>query len=188
MDPPCPGNSSAISSKWLQMRLRYVVLVNFKFNQNLYECLLKCICTQKILFDMWKGHILEVHWPIFKERVSSSNEIILHKVSKITGSERTLQKTTLVTPALFAGFMGTILGTNFIVSSQTLNFVRHYFITWWIFLTECRCNGLLYCVPFTYQKIFFWLQVHFNIESEICPQTEFLVLNQCITNGMHISR
>ena len=30
----------------------------------------------------------------------------------------------------------------------------HYFITWWIFLTECWCNVLLICVPFTYQKIF----------------------------------
>ena len=57
--------------------------------------------------------------------------------------------------------MGTILGTNLIVSSQTLNFEMNYFITWWIFLTECWCNGLLNCVPFTYTKIF-WVQVHFN--------------------------
>ena len=40
-------------------------------------------------------------------------------------------------------------------SSQTLNFEMHYFITWWIFLTECWCNGLLNRVPLTYQEIFF---------------------------------
>ena len=31
--------------------------------------------------------------------------------------------------------------------------MKHYFITWWTFFFECWCNGLLKCVPFTYQKI-----------------------------------
>ena len=53
-----------------------------------------------------------------------------------------------------------------IVSSQTLNFEMHYFITWWIFLTECWCNGLLNCVPFTYQTIFFLVQVHFKYQTK----------------------
>ena len=51
-------------------------------------------------------------------------------------------------------FKGTILGTIWIVSSQTLNFEMYYFITWWTFFTECWCNGLLNGVLFTYQKIF----------------------------------
>ena len=32
--------------------------------------------------------------------------------------------------------------------------MKYYFITWWTFFFECWCNGLLNCVPFTYQKIF----------------------------------
>ena len=38
------------------------------------------------------------------------------------------------------------------VSFQTLNFEMYYFITWWIFFTECWCNGLLNYVPFMYKK------------------------------------
>ena len=33
--------------------------------------------------------------------------------------------------------------------------MKHYLITWWTFFSECWCNGLLKCVPFTYQTIFF---------------------------------
>ena len=32
--------------------------------------------------------------------------------------------------------------------------MKYYPITWWTFFFECWCNGLLNCVPFTYQKIF----------------------------------
>ena len=38
--------------------------------------------------------ILKSIAPTIQEKGSSSNEIILHKVSKINGSERTLEKTT----------------------------------------------------------------------------------------------
>ena len=72
--------------------------------------------------------------------------------------------------------MGTILGTNLIVSSQTLNFELHYFIkSWWIFLTECWCNGLLNCVPFTYQKLFFGYRYALrNIVCHHCQVTKLL--------------
>ena len=103
--------------------------------------------------DAWKGHILEVHC------TNKNSKKKLHQVMEssnahqyfcfLTGSERNLEKT-YTTPALFAG----IMGTNLIVSSQTPNFEMHYFITWWIFLTESWCNGLLICVPFTDQKLF----------------------------------
>ena len=76
--------------------------------------------------------------------------MILHNVSKIAGSERTLEKTTPLLHCLQN--LWALFGTNLIVSSQTLNFKMHYFINWWIFLTECWCNGLFKCVPFTYQK------------------------------------
>ena len=40
---------------------------------------LKCTCmSPKIFFDMWKGHIIIA--PKFKEKGSSSNEIMLHKI------------------------------------------------------------------------------------------------------------
>ena len=32
--------------------------------------------------------------------------------------------------------------------------MNYYFIKWWTFYSECWCNGLLKCVPFTYQKSF----------------------------------
>ena len=35
------------------------------------------------------------------------------------------------------------------------NFMKYHFITWWTFFFECRCNGLLNCVPFAYNKICF---------------------------------
>ena len=31
--------------------------------------------------------------------------------------------------------------------------MKYYFITWWTYYSECWCNGLLKCVPFTYQQI-----------------------------------
>ena len=40
--------------------------------------------------------------------------------------------------------------------------MKHYLITWWTFFFECWCNGLLKCVPFTYQKKNWW-QIHFKI-------------------------
>ena len=39
--------------------------------------------------------------------------------------------------------------------------MKYYFITWWTFYSECWCNGLLKCVPFTYKNIF-WVQIHFK--------------------------
>ena len=33
--------------------------------------------------------------------------------------------------------------------------MKYYFITWRTVFFECWCNGLVKCVPFTYQKIFF---------------------------------
>ena len=33
--------------------------------------------------------------------------------------------------------------------------MKYYLITWWTFYSECWGNGLLKCVPFTYQKITF---------------------------------
>ena len=60
---------------------------------------------------------------------------------------------------------GNHLGTIWIVSSQTLYFEMYYFITRLTIFSECWCNGLLNCVPFTYKKIFvgyrytFW-QLH----------------------------
>ena len=42
--------------------------------------------------------------------------------------------------------------------------MKYYFITWWTFFFECWCNGILKCIPFTYQKIFFWVQIHFKAQ------------------------
>ena len=52
---------------------------------------------------------------------------MLHKVLKITGSERTFNREDYTTPALFAGDYGNYLGTNLIVSSQTLIFENALF-------------------------------------------------------------
>ena len=102
---------------------------------------------------MWTGQFRSPLHQNSLKKGSSSNEIIPHKVSKINGSERTLEKTTAHLHSL-QGFKGTILGTIWIVPSQTFNFKMYYFITWWTFVTECWCNGLLNCVPFTYQERF----------------------------------
>ena len=32
--------------------------------------------------------------------------------------------------------------------------MKYYFITWWTIFSECWCNDLLSCVPFTYQNSF----------------------------------
>ena len=64
----------------------------------------------------------------FGERSSSSNEIILHKVSEIDGSERTLEKTTAHLHCL-KGITGNYLVTIWIVDTQTLYFEMYYFIT-----------------------------------------------------------
>ena len=52
---------------------------------------LKCICTKFLLFYIWEGHKSTA--PTFRVIGSSSDEIIFHKVWKINGSERTLEKT-----------------------------------------------------------------------------------------------
>ena len=43
------------------------------------------------------------------------------------------------------------------------NFMKCYFITWLTILSECWCNGLLNCVPFTYQ-IYFGFKLYTLIE------------------------
>ena len=133
------------------------------------DCTLKCICTQllytkkknhgEILRYMWKGHNLEVHCTNiqrkrFIEQWNNTSESFTNNWVWENFRED------FTTPALFAGFKGTIL----IVSSQTLNFEMYYFTTWWIFFTWG--NGLLNCVPFTYQK-YFWVQAGAQIHFEM---------------------
>ena len=102
---------------------------------------LKCICTRKILFGICERDTFP---------------------KSINGSERTLEKTTACLHCL-QGITGNYiyLVTILIVSSQTLYFEMYYFITWWTFFSQCWCNGLLNCVPFTYKKNC-GVQVHFN--------------------------
>ena len=74
---------------------------------------------------MWKGHTLEVHCANNNKKVSSSNEIILHKVKKNWVWENFREDYT--TLALFAGIKGTIWVTILIVS-QTLKFEMYYYL------------------------------------------------------------
>ena len=48
------------------------------------------------------------------------------------------------------------------------NFMLYYFITWWIFYSECWCNGLLKCVPFTCQR-YFGVQIYLNKVEKFTP-------------------
>ena len=88
---------------------------------------LKCTCTPKIFFDMWKGHNLEVHCTNNQRKGSSSNEIILYKVKQNNWVWENFRED-YTTLALFAGIKGTILVTILIVSYQTLKFEMYYVI------------------------------------------------------------
>ena len=94
-----------------------------------------------------------------EKKGSSSDEMILHKVSKINGSERTLelQQTSIDC----SGLKGNYFETIWIVSSQTLYFEMYYSLFDEKKFSEYWCNGLLNCVSFTYKK-YFGVQVHFN--------------------------
>ena len=41
--------------------MEWLIFMNISAKVIFERCVLKCTCTQKISFDMWKGHILEVH-------------------------------------------------------------------------------------------------------------------------------
>ena len=130
------GGARVLLCYYLGVDVRYIFIALHSY--------LKCICT-RTLFLICEREIKSIA-PTFRIK---GDEIILHKVYKITGSERTLEKTTAHLHCCH-GIKGHYLGTISKVSSQTLYFEMHYLMN--LFFSECWCNGLLNCVPFTYQK------------------------------------
>ena len=58
----------------------------------------------------------------------------------------------------------------------------YYFITWRTHFSNCWCkNGLLNCVPVTYQEIFWGVQVHFKWITILSPS---LTMNVSCTDNL----
>ena len=96
--------------------------------------------------DMWKGYSLGVTAPTFRKHSSLSNEIILHKVSEMNGSERTLEKTTTHLHCL-QGITGNYFGN---------------------YLDSLLSDPLLWNLLFHYlMNLFFWMLV--QCTSKMCP-------------------